>query len=48
MFDYVDGAAADEISLRRARELFAQLEFNPSVLRDVSDVDTTTTVLGRA
>jgi L-lactate dehydrogenase (cytochrome) len=45
-FDYVDGAAAGEISLRRARDLFAQLEFQPSVLRDVSKVDTSTTVLG--
>ena len=40
VFDYVDGAASDEISLRRARQLYADLEFNPSVLRDVSDVDT--------
>jgi L-lactate dehydrogenase (cytochrome) len=39
VFDYVDGAASDEISLRRARQLYADLEFNPSVLRDVSDVD---------
>jgi L-lactate dehydrogenase (cytochrome) len=46
VFDYVDGAASDEISLRRARQLYADLEFNPSVLRDVSDVDTTTAVLG--
>ena len=45
-FDYVDGAAGAEISLRRARDLFAQLEFCPSVLRDVSDVDTGVTVLG--
>jgi L-lactate dehydrogenase (cytochrome) len=46
VFDYVDGAASDEISLRRARELFADLQFVPSVLHDVSDVDTTTSVLG--
>ena len=46
VFDYVDGAASGEISLRRARELFADLQFVPSVLRDVSDVDTTTSVLG--
>ena len=46
VFDYVDGAASDEISLRRARQLYADLEFNPSVLRDVSDVDPTTSVLG--
>jgi L-lactate dehydrogenase (cytochrome) len=46
VFDYVDGAASEEISLRRARQLYADLQFNPSVLRDVSDVDTTTWVLG--
>ena len=46
-FDYVDGAAEAEISLRRARQLFRDLEFNPSVLRDVSDVNTGTSILGR-
>jgi L-lactate dehydrogenase (cytochrome) len=46
VFDYVDGAAGDEVSLRRARQLYADLQFNPSVLRDVSDVDATTFVLG--
>jgi L-lactate dehydrogenase (cytochrome) len=47
VFDYTDGAAEAEISLRRARWLFANLEFRPSVLHDVSDVDTTTTMLGQ-
>ncbi len=47
VFDYTDGAAESEISLRRARRLFATLEFRPSILRDVSQVDTTTTMLGR-
>ncbi|WP_225752879.1 alpha-hydroxy acid oxidase [Actinotalea sp. Marseille-Q4924] len=46
VFDYTDGAAEAEISLRRARRLFRDLELQPSVLRDVSAVDTTTTVLG--
>jgi L-lactate dehydrogenase (cytochrome) len=46
VFDYVDGAAAAETSLRRARSLFADLQFNPSVLRDVSQVDPSRTVLG--
>ena len=48
VFDYTDGAAEAEISLRRARQLFGQLEFQPSILQDVSDVDTTTTILGSA
>lgn len=47
VFDYTDGAAEAEISLRRARRAFRNVEFHPSVLRDVSTVDTTTTVLGR-
>jgi L-lactate dehydrogenase (cytochrome) len=47
VFDYTDGAAEEEISLRRARRMFETLEFSPSVLHDVSGVDTSTTVLGR-
>lgn len=47
VFDYVDGGAEDEVSLRRAREAFRRVEFSPRVLRDVSAVDTATTVLGR-
>lgn len=47
VFDYTDGAAEAEISLRRARHLFRDLEFSPSVLRDVSRVDMTTSMLGR-
>lgn len=47
VFDYTDGAADAEISLRRARQAFENLEFRPSVLRDVGGVDTTTTMLGK-
>ena len=47
VFDYVDGAAETETSLRRSREAYARVEFVPSVLRDVSEVDTSTTILGR-
>jgi L-lactate dehydrogenase (cytochrome) len=46
VFDYADGAAGDEISLNRMREAFRRVEFVPRVLRDVSTVDLTTTVLG--
>jgi L-lactate dehydrogenase (cytochrome) len=45
-FDYTDGAADAEISLARARQAFEDIEFNPGVLRDVSTVDTSSTVLG--
>lgn len=47
VFDYVDGAAMSEASLRRARGAFARVEFTPRVLRDVSRVDTSVEVLGR-
>jgi L-lactate dehydrogenase (cytochrome) len=47
VFDYTDGGAEAEISLRRARALFRDLEFNPSILRDVSNFDMTTSMLGR-
>ncbi|HET8614667.1 MAG TPA: alpha-hydroxy acid oxidase [Actinomycetales bacterium] len=47
VFDYTDGAAERELTLRRARHLFAELELRPSILQDVSDVDLSTSVLGR-
>ena len=47
VFEYTDGAAESEISLRRARQLFRDVQFNPSILRDVSDVDSTVSVLGK-
>ena len=45
-FDYTDGAAEGELSLTRARQAFEDIEFHPSVLRDVSAVDTTCTIFG--
>jgi L-lactate dehydrogenase (cytochrome) len=47
VFDYTDGAAEGETSLRRARQAFRKIEFHPSVLRDVSNVDASTTILGK-
>jgi len=47
VFEYTDGAAESEISLRRARQLFRDVQFNPSILRNVADVDTTVSLLGR-
>ena len=46
VFDYTDGAAGDELSLRRARAAFARVEFQPRVLRDVSVIDTSALILG--
>ncbi|KUI01481.1 alpha-hydroxy-acid oxidizing enzyme [Mycolicibacterium acapulense] len=45
-FDYTDGAAEEELSLARARQAFRDIEFHPTILRDVSSVDTSATVLG--
>src|SRR6476620_5067928 len=47
VFDYTDGAAGDELALRRSRQAYERLEFSPSVLQDVSSVDTSTVILGR-
>ena len=45
-YDYTEGAAEGEFSLARARQAFEDIEFHPSILRDVSKVDTTTSILG--
>jgi len=45
-FDYTEGAAEAEISLARARQAFEDIQFTPSILRDVATVDTSRTVLG--
>ena len=47
VFDYVDGAAESETSLHRSRAAFESVEFQPQILRDVSDLSTETTILGR-
>ena len=47
VFDYVDGAAETETSLRRAREAFRRTEFRPHVLRDVAQVDLSRAILGQ-
>jgi len=47
VFDYTDGGAEEEISVGRSRAAFARVEFEPRVLRDVSSIDLSTTILGR-
>jgi L-lactate dehydrogenase (cytochrome) len=46
-FDYTDGAADDELSLERARQAFRDIEFHPTILRDVSNVTAGWNVLGQ-
>jgi L-lactate dehydrogenase (cytochrome) len=47
VFDYIDGGADDERTLARNVEAFGDYEFRPRILRDVSTIDTSTTILGR-
>ena len=46
MFDYIDGGAEDERALVLSRQAFESVDFRPRVLRDVTDVDTSTTLFG--
>ncbi|MET0151500.1 MAG: alpha-hydroxy acid oxidase [Candidatus Binatia bacterium] len=48
VFDYIDGAAEDEISLAANSDAYRRIRFRPRVLRDVRDVDPSTTLLGKA
>jgi L-lactate dehydrogenase (cytochrome) len=45
VFDYVEGGAESEISLRRNRSAFEKIEFSPRVLIG-GETDTTTAILG--
>ncbi len=46
MFDYIEGGAEDEITVDWNQKAFQKYEFVPHVLRDVSQIDLTTKVLG--
>jgi isopentenyl diphosphate isomerase/L-lactate dehydrogenase-like FMN-dependent dehydrogenase len=45
-FDYTDGGAESESSITRARNAFKEIEFSPSILKSVADVDSSVEVLG--
>jgi L-lactate dehydrogenase (cytochrome) len=47
VFDYVEGAAEQELSVQRSVEAFQCVVFHPHVLRNVGSVDMSTTILGR-
>ncbi|HEY4269113.1 MAG TPA: alpha-hydroxy acid oxidase [Galbitalea sp.] len=47
IFDFVDGAAGDEYTLRSNEEAFQRYAFRPRVLTDVSKVDVGTTIFGK-
>jgi len=46
VFDYIDGAAEDESAMARNASRFGDRTLVPRVLRDVSDIDTSTEILG--
>jgi L-lactate dehydrogenase (cytochrome) len=46
VFDYVDGGAESEWSLRANAASFEALEFDPRVLAGVADIDTSVVILG--
>jgi len=48
VFDYMDGAAEDERTLKQNISSFENYHFKPRVLRDVSDVDSSTRILGNS
>jgi L-lactate dehydrogenase (cytochrome) len=46
VFDYIDGAADDEVTLADNRAAFSQWQFTPQVLQDVSTPDLSTPFFG--
>ncbi len=47
IFDYIDGAADDEVTYRRNTESFDRCDLIPNVLRGVKSVDTSVVVMGQ-
>jgi isopentenyl diphosphate isomerase/L-lactate dehydrogenase-like FMN-dependent dehydrogenase len=47
IFDYIDGAADDEVTYRRNTSSFERCDLVPNVLRGVGDVDLSVTVMGQ-
>ncbi|MBL4894951.1 MAG: alpha-hydroxy-acid oxidizing protein [Emcibacter sp.] len=47
VFDYMDGGADDEVTLQRNRDSFPKFQLMPRALRNVENIDLSTTVLGQ-
>lgn len=47
IFDYIDGGADDEVTLRRNTEAFERCDLVPNVLTGVKEIDLSTAVLGQ-
>ena len=48
LFDYIDGGAYDEVTLKRNVEDFRTIALRQRVMRDVSTLDTATTLFGQS
>ena len=47
VFDYIDGAADDELTKARNTAAYADVDLVPDVLAGVADIDTSCTIMGR-
>ncbi|UUX48941.1 alpha-hydroxy-acid oxidizing protein [Nisaea acidiphila] len=47
IFNYIDGAADDEVTYRRNTESFERCDLVPNILRGVADIDMSVTVMGQ-
>ena len=47
VFDFFDGGAEDEITLQRNMHAFQEKRFIPKILNDVSNIDLSSTILGK-
>lgn len=47
IFNYIDGGADDEVTLRRNTEAYETMDLIPNVLRGVGEIDTSVTVMGQ-
>ena len=47
VFDYIDGAADDELTKARNTDAYSRADLVPDVLAGVSEIDTSCTILGR-
>ena len=47
VFDYIDGGAEDEVTLASNTGAYRRVTFRPRVLRDMGEIDVTSTLLGK-
>jgi L-lactate dehydrogenase (cytochrome) len=47
VFDYIDGGAEDEVTMAANSQAYRRVSFRPRVLRDMTEVDTSSTLLGK-